>query len=78
MPAFYSKSDSLKAMVDETVGRVLDMFAVMPKAFISLGRAYKWPWPCRQSAAAMAFADGGKKPLDIIGGQFQLLIRFGF
>lgn len=28
MPAFYSKSDSLKAMVDETVGRVLDLFGV--------------------------------------------------
>ena len=26
LPAFYSKSDSLAAMVDETVGRVLDMF----------------------------------------------------
>lgn len=28
MPAFYSKSDSLAAMVDETVGRILDMFGV--------------------------------------------------
>lgn len=28
MPAFYSKSDSLAAMVDETVGRVLDLFGV--------------------------------------------------
>ncbi len=28
MPAFYSKSDSLSAMVDEGVGRVLDMFGV--------------------------------------------------
>jgi flavin prenyltransferase len=28
MPAFYSKSDSLLAMVDETVGRVLDQFGV--------------------------------------------------
>ncbi|MDD2723610.1 MAG: UbiX family flavin prenyltransferase [Methylovulum sp.] len=28
MPAFYSKSDSMMAMVDETVGRVLDMFGV--------------------------------------------------
>ncbi|MEQ1560510.1 MAG: UbiX family flavin prenyltransferase [Methyloglobulus sp.] len=28
MPAFYSKSDSLSAMVDETVGRILDMFGV--------------------------------------------------
>jgi len=28
MPAFYSKTDSLAAMVDETVGRVLDMFGV--------------------------------------------------
>ena len=28
MPAFYSKSDSMAAMVDETVGRVLDMFGV--------------------------------------------------
>jgi flavin prenyltransferase len=28
MPAFYSKSDSLLAMVNETVGRVLDMFGV--------------------------------------------------
>jgi flavin prenyltransferase len=28
MPAFYSKSDSLSAMVNETVGRVLDMFGV--------------------------------------------------
>jgi polyprenyl P-hydroxybenzoate/phenylacrylic acid decarboxylase-like protein len=28
MPAFYSKSDSLKAMVDETVGRVLELFGV--------------------------------------------------
>jgi len=28
MPAFYSKSDSLMAMVNETVGRVLDMFGV--------------------------------------------------
>lgn len=28
MPAFYSKSDSLTAMVNETVGRVLDMFGV--------------------------------------------------
>ena len=28
MPAFYSKSDSLSAMVDETVGRVLDLFGV--------------------------------------------------
>ncbi|MGJ0484767.1 MAG: UbiX family flavin prenyltransferase [Methylomicrobium sp.] len=26
MPAFYNKSDSLAVMVDETVGRVLDMF----------------------------------------------------
>jgi 4-hydroxy-3-polyprenylbenzoate decarboxylase len=26
MPAFYNKADSLAAMVDETVGRVLDMF----------------------------------------------------
>lgn len=26
MPAFYNKSDSLKAMVDEGVGRILDMF----------------------------------------------------
>ncbi len=28
MPAFYSKFDSLAALVDETVGRVLDMFGV--------------------------------------------------
>jgi len=28
MPAFYSKSDSMMAMVNETVGRVLDMFGV--------------------------------------------------
>ncbi len=28
MPAFYSKSDSIIAMVDEGVGRVLDMFGV--------------------------------------------------
>jgi flavin prenyltransferase len=28
MPAFYSKSDSLLAMVNETVGRALDMFGV--------------------------------------------------
>jgi flavin prenyltransferase len=28
MPAFYSKSDSLLAMVNETVGRTLDMFGV--------------------------------------------------
>lgn len=28
MPAFYSKSDSLLTMVNETVGRVLDMFGV--------------------------------------------------
>lgn len=28
MPAFYNKSDSLKAMVDEGVGRILDMFSV--------------------------------------------------
>lgn len=28
MPAFYNKTDSLSAMVDETVGRILDMFDV--------------------------------------------------
>ncbi len=28
MPAFYSKADSMAAMVDESVGRVLDMFGV--------------------------------------------------
>jgi 4-hydroxy-3-polyprenylbenzoate decarboxylase len=28
MPAFYNKSDSLRAMVDEGVGRILDMFGV--------------------------------------------------
>jgi len=28
MPAFYSKTDSMMAMVNETVGRVLDMFGV--------------------------------------------------
>jgi 4-hydroxy-3-polyprenylbenzoate decarboxylase len=28
MPAFYSKTDSLSAMVNETVGRVLDLFGV--------------------------------------------------
>ena len=28
MPAFYSKNDSLAAMVDETVGRVLSLFDV--------------------------------------------------
>jgi polyprenyl P-hydroxybenzoate/phenylacrylic acid decarboxylase-like protein len=28
MPAFYSKNNSIAAMVDETVGRILDMFAV--------------------------------------------------
>jgi flavin prenyltransferase len=28
MPAFYSKSDSVMGMVNETVGRVLDMFGV--------------------------------------------------
>lgn len=28
MPAFYNKSDSLKTMVDEGVGRILDMFGV--------------------------------------------------
>lgn len=28
MPAFYSKSDSVRGMVDEGVGRVLDMFGV--------------------------------------------------
>ncbi len=28
MPAFYSKTDSLAAMVNETVGRILDMFGV--------------------------------------------------
>jgi len=28
MPAFYNKSDSVKAMVDEGVGRILDMFGV--------------------------------------------------
>ena len=28
MPAFYNKSDSVKAMVDESVGRVLSMFDI--------------------------------------------------
>ncbi len=28
MPAFYSKSDSVQAMVDEGVGRILDMFGI--------------------------------------------------
>jgi len=28
MPAFYNKSNSIAAMVDETVGRVLDFFGV--------------------------------------------------
>ena len=28
MPAFYSKSDSISAMVNESVGRILDMFGV--------------------------------------------------
>jgi flavin prenyltransferase len=28
MPAFYNKSDSLADMVNETVGRILDMFGV--------------------------------------------------
>jgi len=28
MPAFYNKSDSLRAMVDEGVGRILDMFGL--------------------------------------------------
>lgn len=28
MPTFYSKTDSLSAMIDETVGRVLEMFGV--------------------------------------------------
>ncbi|MEN9756416.1 MAG: hypothetical protein RL755_603 [Pseudomonadota bacterium] len=28
MPAFYSKTDSLSAMVNETVGRILDLFGV--------------------------------------------------
>ncbi|MCQ8128479.1 UbiX family flavin prenyltransferase [Methylomonas rivi] len=28
MPAFYNKSDSVKAMVDEGVGRILDMYGV--------------------------------------------------
>lgn len=28
MPAFYNKSDSLKTMVDEGVGRILDMFGI--------------------------------------------------
>lgn len=28
MPAFYSKNNSISAMVDETVGRILDMFGV--------------------------------------------------
>ncbi|QPK63096.1 UbiX family flavin prenyltransferase [Methylomonas sp. LL1] len=28
MPAFYNKTDSVKAMVDEGVGRILDMFGV--------------------------------------------------
>jgi 4-hydroxy-3-polyprenylbenzoate decarboxylase len=28
MPAFYNKSDSVRAMVDEGVGRILDMFGV--------------------------------------------------
>ncbi len=28
MPAFYNKTDSLKAMVDEGVGRILDMYGV--------------------------------------------------
>ncbi|MDD1621368.1 MAG: UbiX family flavin prenyltransferase [Methylococcaceae bacterium] len=28
MPAFYNKSDSLRAMVDEGVGRILDMFGI--------------------------------------------------
>jgi 3-polyprenyl-4-hydroxybenzoate decarboxylase len=28
MPAFYNKSDSVRAMVDEGVGRILDMYGV--------------------------------------------------
>jgi 4-hydroxy-3-polyprenylbenzoate decarboxylase len=28
MPAFYSKNDSLRGMVDEGVGRILDMFGI--------------------------------------------------
>jgi 4-hydroxy-3-polyprenylbenzoate decarboxylase len=28
VPAFYAKLDSLDAMIDQTVGRVLDLFAV--------------------------------------------------
>jgi 4-hydroxy-3-polyprenylbenzoate decarboxylase/2,5-furandicarboxylate decarboxylase 2 len=38
MPAFYSKSDSLTAMINETVGRVLDLFGV------NVDGLYK-PWP---------------------------------
>jgi polyprenyl P-hydroxybenzoate/phenylacrylic acid decarboxylase-like protein len=37
MPAFYSRSDSLKILVDEMVGRVLDMFNV------NVGGLYQ-PW----------------------------------
>ena len=31
MPAFYNKTDSVKAMVDEGVGRILDMYGVEVK-----------------------------------------------
>lgn len=35
MPAFYNKTDSLRAMVDEGVGRILDMFGVDPAGLVT-------------------------------------------
>lgn len=35
MPAFYNKTDSLRAMVDEGVGRILDMFGVDPTGLVT-------------------------------------------
>ncbi|CAD6877519.1 Flavin prenyltransferase UbiX [Methylomonas albis] len=41
MPAFYNKTDSVRAMVDEGVGRILDMFGVdaagLYKPWVGLG-----------------------------------------
>lgn len=35
MPAFYNKSDSVRAMVDEGVGRILDMFGVSVEGLVT-------------------------------------------
>jgi 4-hydroxy-3-polyprenylbenzoate decarboxylase len=56
VPAFYARPQSLDEMIDQTLGRILDLFG------LDTGTVHRWGEPAEAGAAPLQTKPGRTKP----------------